>query len=162
MMSSKLENLNRLEPKLLGFRKWKLLLLSPEAEVKEAKLETLPPGVTVVAAAATAGTAVVCVMGTNPNSNLGLSQLFSVDEKTVWNWFVPVVFVVWPAVIWVVDLVVTMNRGPGRPPRGLTARPGPPDGCWIDLVLLLLTFFESVGATSDFFFCFCLSICVKV
>ena len=80
---------------------------------------------TVGVTAGTAGIEVVLVMGTNPNSNRGLSQLFKVlelaDEAPVRNKFELV------SVVWVVDLVVTINRGPGRPPRGRTARPpGPP------------------------------------
>ena len=93
--------------------------------------------------AGTAGIEVVLVMGTNPNSNLGLSQLFKVlelaDEAPVWNKFELV------SVVWVVDLVVTINRGPGRPPWGLTARPPGPPAFLILLPVLLIGFLVFVN-----------------
>ena len=121
MISSKLENLNRLELLLLlegCFRKLPKLLPPEVNDEEDAKLET--SGVTRVA-----GRAVVCVIGTKPNSNRGLSQLFKLDEP---NWLEPVTAAVVWTVVRVVDLVVAINLGPGRPPRGLTANPGPGPG----------------------------------
>ena len=122
MISSKLENLNRLEllPDPPGCLNRKLPLLPPEAN--DPKLEETGPGV-----AGVAGRAVVCVMGTKPNSNLGLSQLFKLDDPNAVLEPVTVPDVV-GTVVWVVDLVVALNLGPGRPPRGLTANPGPGPG----------------------------------
>ena len=79
MISSKLENLNRLplERELLGLRKRKLL--SPEVKEDDEKLWETTGGAT----EDISGTAVVFVMGTNPNSNLGFFQLFIVVALVV-------------------------------------------------------------------------------
>ena len=51
------------------------------------------------------------MMGTKPNSSLGVLEA---DVGTL---------LVWKLVVFVLGRRVVMNRGPGRPPRGLTFRP---------------------------------------